>query len=334
MTYWYQGVLEAAELVRKHAPQALLITGGIYSSLMPEHVEKVIAPDCNITGEAWEPLRKFLEEKRFPSPGQNLPQFPALLPGSTHAGAGVIRLNTGCPLHCDYCASDIISPRFAAGDPDMAFSYLEELMDKAGVRHIAFYDDALLVHKERVLFPFLEKVIASGRKVSFYTPNAVHVRYIDAETAQLLFKAGFKEVRMGYESSSEIFHEQHDHKFAAKDFSRALQALSKAGFQQMQLPVYILGGLPRQEASEVKASVLEAWSAGAGVSIAEYSPVPGTPQWFEACAVSPYPLAEEPVYHNNSYFVTAWEGFTPEDLQKLKMLARLTREKPYSAALR
>ena len=325
MTYWYLGVDEVVRTARRELPGAKIVIGGIYATLMPEHAERRIAPDCIQVGDSISPLRRYLRENGFPVSDEDLPRYPETLHGFAERGSGVLRLNTGCPMHCDYCASGSIHERFRAGDPDTAVDFLERMYREKGIRHIGFYDDALLVNKEEVLLPFLEKVLRRSLKLSFHTPNAVHIRYMNRECAALMKRAGFIEVRMGYESSDEQFHLEHDRKFSSDDFSRALAALANAGFAPSQLPVYILAGLPRQDHREVLDSVALAAEAGASVSIAEYSPVPGSPMWDQVVEQCPYPLETEPLFHNNIFFSTEWEQFTREDMQLVKELARRTR---------
>ena len=333
MTYWYQGVAEAAEIVRKMVPETKILVGGIYASLMPEHAERLIGADLVVKGDSPDLIKTFLIKSGFPVPSGSIPMYPSVPEDSESGeggnfwdqGAGVIRLNTGCPLHCDYCASDLINPIFTSGEPDEAFRLIQKIYQKRGIRHFGFYDDALLVNKEKVLLPFLERVVQSGIPFSFYTPNAVHVRYIDEESAVLMKKAGFQELRMGFESASKVFHLIHDNKFSITQFHDSIQLLLRAGFTQKDLPVYILAGLPGQHADEVESSIRIAAEAGVSVSIAEYSPVPGTPMWEDAVKASSFPLTEEPIYHNNLFFPAEWSGQTRQDLQRLKILARETR---------
>ena len=63
------------------------------------------------------------------------------------------------------------------------------------------YDDAFLVDAEMHAIPVLEKIIQADMNLRFHTPNAVHIRGINAETALLLFKAGFKTLRLGLETA-------------------------------------------------------------------------------------------------------------------------------------
>jgi radical SAM superfamily enzyme YgiQ (UPF0313 family) len=327
MTYWYEGAAEAADLVRSAAPKVPIVLGGIYAALMPDHARAVTQADLVETEGSLETLKKFLHRRRLPLPPGPVPPYPdarqLLRPGQS---AGVLRLNQGCPMNCSYCASRLIDPVFKPGAPREAFAYVQDLYQLFGTSRFAFYDDALLVDKERVLVPFLKEVIRSGLDLSFCTPNAVHIRHMDGETARLMKKAGFSEVRMGFESSSATFHEAQDRKFTLEEFSRTLTVLREAGFTRSELPVYILAGLPGQQAEEVEHSIREAAAAGASVSIAEYSPVPGTLMWNEAVKTSPLPLEEQPLYHNNSYCAAEWSGQTREDVQRLKLLARRTRE--------
>ena len=325
MTYWYEGVVEAVAAVREHAPASKVVLGGVYASLMSEHALRVTGADAVVTGDGEGQMRTLLGSYGFPVPSGPVPTFPLLLQDAWKGNAGAIRLNTGCPLSCDYCASACISPTFKEGDPEQGFEFLSDLEETFGISHVAFYDDALLMRKEQVLFPFLRRVIVDRREWKFYTPNAVHVRLIDRTAADLMYRAGFGEIRMGYESSLAEFHDLHDNKFTDDEFSTAVDALYGAGFTKRQLPVYILAGLPGQRREDVEHSVISASQSGVSVSIAEYSPVPGTPAWDQVVKESPFPLEEEPLLHNNSLHITAWEGLTRDDMHALKLMARATR---------
>jgi radical SAM superfamily enzyme YgiQ (UPF0313 family) len=141
--------------------------------------------------------------------------------------------------------------------------------------------------------------------------------------------AGVAEVRMGFESSSGEFHERHGGKFAAETFRGALDALRSAGFGSGEISVYVLAGLPGQRAGEVEDSVRYVKNCGVRARIAEYSPVPGTALWEESVRLCRYPLAEEPLYHNNTFFPLEWEGFTRNNLATLKALSRNGEVPPF-----
>ncbi len=324
MTYWYLGVEEVVDSLRRRYPRVPIVVGGIYASLLPDHCMKKIGPDYVVEGEGKEELSGIFVRHNLPVPEQELGQVP-LIEKPLWRDAGVLRLNDGCPFHCTYCASHLLTPRFRSGDPMAALALLRSFL-QIGIKNIAFYDDALLVSKEASFLPFLRGVVAEDLDVRFYLPNAVHLRYIDYETADLMRRAGFQEVRIGLESSGSRFHEHYDRKVDVDTFSEQVKVLANAGFPTQLISVYVLAGLPRQEAREVEESVRFARTCGVKVAIAEYSPVPGTRLWRESVEHSRYPLEEEPIYHNNIFFPMEWEQFTREDLERLKQLARRQKQ--------
>lgn len=321
MTYWYPGVEEAVRLVREIHPHAPVVVGGVYASLLPDHCKSVVRPDYVVAGHAWDALRTILQANRLPVPTAE-PDEGILLDANVWRGAGVLTLNEGCPLRCDYCASSLLHPDFNPGSGNAVFSMLEDLMKYCRIKSFAFYDDALLYRKEQGLLPFLEKVIDSSLDVSFHVPNALHLGLLDFDTALLMKRAGFAEIRLGYESSSPVFHQRYDGKVQQGDFEETVEILLKAGFARSQIIAYILAGLPGQPVEEVENSVRQVTACGVRASLAEYSPVPGTALWEPSVRASEFPIETEPLYHNNSLLPLQWERFTMDDLQRIKDLAR------------
>jgi radical SAM superfamily enzyme YgiQ (UPF0313 family) len=191
-----------------------------------------------------------------------------------------------------------------------------------GTRHFAFYDDALLAGKEKGLEPYLEGILATGLELSFYLPNGVHARWIDDPAARLMRRAGFREVRLGYESACPEFHQTLDRKLQLRDLPAAVDCLAAAGFARRQVRAYVLAGLPEQPREQVEESIRSAAALGIRVEVAEFSPVPGSGLWQTCLRSSTLPLAEEPLTHNNSVLPLEWEGLRRAELERLKRLAR------------
>lgn len=324
MTYWYKGSVEAAEISRRLWPDVPVITGGVYASLMPEHCAAVTGSDFVNTGTAGAELDLWLRGRGLPG----ISGTSGLLPsdGTIWENSAIVNLNSGCPLRCDYCASFRLTDGFHKGNPDAAVEWVKMINKLHGTTNFAFYDDALLFRSGDVLKPFLESIIKESEKsfvnYRFYSPNAMHIRYMDAEAASLMKKAGFQEVRLGFESSSDDFHENHDRKFGIQDFYDRIKMLTDAGFERTQIIVYLLAGMPRQKADEVEQSIRFASRTGVRLSVSEFSPVPGSPLWDECVKDCRYPIEEEPLFHNNSFFPMEWEGFTRADMQRLKVLSK------------
>ena len=321
MTYWFPGVVETVRIVRKQHPRVPVVVGGVYASLLTVHCVSNAEPDHVVAGTAWEELKRILGQYNLPVPGKS-DERRVLLDPRMWRGAGVLKLNEGCPLRCDYCASSLLCPRFTPGNGKELMCELREVAEACQINSFAFYDDALMYGKERGLIPFLNDAVESGLDLSFYLPNAIHLGLLDLETASLMKRAGFKEIRLGFESSSPVFHEQHDEKVEVDDFSETIGILHEAGFSGSQVTAYILAGLPGQRVGEVEESVRFVTASGVRASIAEYSPVPGTGLWKASAAASMFPIEDEPLYQNNSIMPLQWDGFTTGDLQRVKDLSR------------
>ncbi|MBP7495377.1 MAG: radical SAM protein [Spirochaetales bacterium] len=324
MTYWYPGAEEAAFLCKELYPEVPLIVGGVYATLLPEHCHKITRADLVVSGENITPLSDFLSQMNLPTPVCPVPLRPLPL-RSIWADAGVIRLNTGCPFHCTYCASRLLCPSFIPGNPGEAITAFRELRETCGTRNFAFYDDALLFQKEKVLLPFLDEVIRDGLRekggtfsgdlpIRFYLPNGVHLEGVDRETVCLMRRAGVAEIRIGLESTSTEFHQQYDRKVNPAIFPEVIAILKEAGYKEEDISVYILAGLPGQEAEEVEESIRFVKKQHVRVRLAEYSPIPGTALWENSIRQCSYPLAEEPLFHNNSLFALEGEKFSYADL--------------------
>ncbi len=317
MTYWYQGLREAAGIVRHFYPGIPVIVGGIYAGLMPDHCKAQTGADRVCTVLNTSILDDILRSAELPGVPRG-GDMPVPIVGTGFWGdAAVMRLNEGCPYNCRYCSSGILSPVFSPGNPEEAFRQFEELY-QTGIRNFAFYDDAFLAEREKSLVPFLRRVMESSCAPSFYTPNAVHVGLLDRDTAVLMKRAGFKEIRLGFESSSRDFHEQYGRKYAAGSFNDVVAMLVSSGFRRENIGVYILAGLPGQYVQEVRDSVKAASSEKVRIYLAEFSPVPGSPLWQACVEASRLPLEEEPLFHNNTFFPMEWAGFSRKDLQGLK----------------
>jgi glycosyltransferase involved in cell wall biosynthesis len=115
MTYWYPGVRDAIAAAKEVFPETPVWLGGIYASLLPEHARETCRPDMVLPGpftkQRLEELRAFLgtsDNQPHSSPFCGLPFWE----GYDRLHFLCVRTSTGCPFHCPYCASNILTPRF------------------------------------------------------------------------------------------------------------------------------------------------------------------------------------------------------------------------------
>ena len=191
-----------------------------------------------------------------------------------------------------------------------------------GILDFAFYDDALLIGFENHLGPVLETLLRQNLALRFHTPNALHVREITMDRAHLLFQAGFKTLRLGLETTNWERQKDWGGKMDKTELHQAITSLRKAGFAHNQIEAYLLIGLPGQTLSEIEQTIREVKTLGIRPRLAEYSPLPQTPLWPEACRCSRFPLEQDPVFHNNS-LLPCLNPFSWKAVQALKDLARV-----------
>jgi radical SAM superfamily enzyme YgiQ (UPF0313 family) len=164
----------------------------------------------------------------------------------------------------------------------------------------------------------MREVIRKGIHCKFHTPNGLHIREINDEVAELLFRGGFKTIRLGLETADETTQMESGGKVSNTEFENAIENLKKAGYSGEEIGVYIMVGLPGQRAEEAEASIAFVKETGARPLLTEYSPIPHTPLFQKAKQMSPFDLENEPLSHNNSILPCQWEGFTSADYRRLK----------------
>ncbi len=305
MTYWYPGVREVVEDVRELRPSAKIVLGGVYATLCPEHAESLGA-DLVVRGPDLRPLWRLLSIE----PREGVPYRCA-----DGTGVGILKITEGCPFRCTYCSAPLMWPEFTRRATEDCLNELRALIG-SGAANVAFYDDALLYQADRALVPFLQGVLESGLRVAFHTPNALNARFVTAELARLMTRAGFAGFFLGLESSAASWQETTGGKVNPEEFAAAAGALKAAGARSVT--TYIIVGHPDSEERDVERSIRFAHRCGTRVLLSEFSPIPGTVDG-ERCR--PWADLQEPLSHNKTAF--ALRRFGADAINRLK---RLTHE--------
>jgi len=300
MTYWYLGVREVIDDVRRLQPQAKIILGGVYASLCPTHAGSLGADQVLEGGE--------LKSLGLPL-SDGLPLWE-----SVDAQVGVLKITEGCPFRCTYCSVPVVYPNFVARPLEACVDEVRHLI-RLGTRHIAFYDDALLFKADRILLPFLEAVLRQDLHVSFHTPNALNARFITPEIARLMVRAGFRTFFLGFESNVYEWQRKTGGKVYSEEFADAVRTLREA--DASSITAYIIIGHPESSEQDLEASIRFAAGHRARVMLSEFAPIPGTPDG-EACRA--YTDLDEPLNHNKTAFTSRLLGTAR--VNQLKALSR------------
>lgn len=325
MTYWYPGVFSAIRLVRETFPHSLICLGGIYATLCPEHAVQAGA-DLVFSG----PLEREGNWSRLWSAmGHDVPPIPhdaGMFSDTSYyrnPDFSIIMTSRGCPFSCQYCASSVIYPGFRHSSPDFLCAHIQKEYDQ-GVRDFSFYDDAMLVSPEKVLYHVLKYIVSNDLQLRLHAPNAMHIRYLTAKTCRLLKQAGLYTIRLGLETLD--FMNRSDSKLRLEEFNQGVASLLKAGFVKKDIVVYILAGLPGQKNEDLSRTIRQCVKMGLRPELNYYSPIPGTPMFYQAEKYSEYPL-DEPLLHNNSVWPCVKGGFSWETHKHFKKMTKTEPDK-------
>ena len=317
MTYWYKGLEEVIEDVRCTWPKAKIILGGNYITLCCDHA-RTLGADLLVKGTNLEPLWEFLT---IPP---DLRQ-PALCEFNDNLKDGVLKLTEGCPLKSSDCSVPKVYGKFKPRSLEHSLTELK-LLCRLGVENVAFYDDALLFEAEKVLIPFLSEVLKHNLRVNFHSPNALNARFITRDLAEFMLRAGFKTFYLGFESASRQWQKQTGSKVFSDELAQATRYLIDAGAEPENITAYQILGHPHIDIQELEASIRFVSSLGIHGMLADFSPIPGTPdgdycrRWVDL---------DEPLMHNKTAFPIILLGF--DESNRLKDLQRkLNRSLPDS----
>ncbi len=329
MTYWYTGVQETIETLKDIFPNIPVVLGGIYASLCRNHAIRHLSADRVATGSYGENIFKLVEEytgfsvrsrinfndmDAYPYPAFDMQRKIAYIPLLT---------SKGCPFTCAYCASHFLNPKRMVRNPKSVVEEIEYWNEKFDVKDFVFYDDAFLVDAKKHAIPILEGIIEKGIDVRFHTPNAIHIREISRESAPLMFRAGFKTLRLGLETTIFDKRTELDNKVSKEDFFQVVSILNDAGFKKNQVGAYLLVGLPEHSIHTIEKSIETVRKSGITPVLAYYSPIPHTALWSKAVKSSRYDLASDPLFTNNAIMPCQHEAFSWKIISHLKNLASM-----------
>ena len=325
MTYWYPGAHRVIEIIKEIFPNSKVWLGGIYASLLYEFAKKNSKADFVFKGRAENNILNLLKDIGFeinefpifrnidalPYPLYSIQSKHPYLPFMT---------SIGCPYRCPYCATKILSPRFFERDVEKLAEELLFYRDYYQVKHIVFYDDALLVNKKKRLLPLLNFLNKKNIKFFFHTPNGIHIREIDRETAENLFESNFKTLRLSLETGVEDLTKKLAPKLKLSDFEKAVKNLLDARFEKKQLETYILFGHPLQRAEDIIASFNFVSQFKVPLSFSYFSPIPGTEDYSYLLKKGVLKDNEDPLIQNKIAFVYLRSSLKKEEIKEIKEL--------------
>ena len=324
MTYWYYGIKKVIEILKKYYNDVPIFLGGVYATLMSEHAKRFLGVNYVIPGHGENIILKILGEYfdlKYKQPTYTLDAMP--YPDYRvydRLDYVIIITSKGCPFRCSYCASYFVSGGYFERTPEKVVKEIAFYRFKKGIKNIVIYDDAFLLNKKRAK-EVLKGIIKNKIRAYYHLPNGLHARYIDEEIANLLYKAGFLNIRLGFEILDENIQQNTGGKVNQKDLINAMNNLEKAGYNRKDIGIYVMVGLPYLPLKKVVDAILFVNDLGGRIHLSEYSPVPHTKDYEKMDKKIKNLLDKEPLYHNNIVFPYI-SGIDQSKLKEIRSLVK------------
>jgi Radical SAM superfamily len=330
MTYWIAGVKETADVLARVFPSVPCVVGGIAATLAPHPLKSRLDHAYVFSGSLFDKTSLAASGIPILSAMNNLPRDASMLPGLrflNKAFHGPALTSFGCPMTCTYCASRTLWNTYRPRPPETVADEVEYIVTRFSVRHVAFYDDALLYKPDEHLLPFLKILRERGVFAHFHVPNGMHVRWITPQILDIMIKSGFSTLRFGYESGSAENARHVAAKTTFEDLERKIPLIRSAGFSAAGIGIYVMAGLPGQTPQDVADEMDSVASLGVMAKPVFLSPVPTTPLFDYYSKLVPE-IMTDPLTHNDSYFITRLPGWDAIAVQEI-----IDRAKKHNAGL-
>lgn len=270
MSYWWESSRDLVARLRRRwgHGRPLILLGGIYPSIAPDHAAQFVAPDIVVTGEV---------------PAAN-DLWPDLSLYDTPPSYAIITPSRGCPFNCAYCAQLTIN----AGNRKVRYrphsdilAEMQYVQDTYGIKDFAFYADFLLWDHEHNFQPLLEALIADSRFYRLYAPEGLDTKFLSQSQrlVDLLKEANFQKIYLPCESIDDTFLRTLNRRHVRLEhFVRAAQMCETAGFRMRNLEVnaFVLYGMPGERIDDVVKSTLFVSEIVGSIIPMLFTPVPST----------------------------------------------------------
>lgn len=277
MSYWWESARDLVGRLRRRwgDRKPVILLGGIYPSIAPEHAARFVRPDIVVQGEVAEANDLWPDLSLYDTP----PSYAIITPAR------------GCPFNCAYCAQLTINGgqrRVRYRPVSDILAEMHDAQDRYGIKDFAFYADFLLWDHEHNFQPLLEALVAETkapwsqrRFYRLYAPEGFDTRFLSQSQRliDLLKAANFQKIYLPCESISDAYLAQLNRRHVnLRNFVNAVRMCEQAGFdlRHMEVNSFVLYGLPGERIDDVVRSIMFVSEIVGSIIPMLFSPVPST----------------------------------------------------------
>ena len=319
MTYWLPGLIETVRFVKGYFPLIPMVIGGISAKLIPGNISAALPGAHIFQGSLFE--QSSMNASGIPTLSGLCSKNwePSLIDAYkcfSFAFHGPVLSSLGCPGRCSYCASAVLQERFVIRKADTIADEIEYLRGRFNVGHFAFVDDALLHSPEQNFILLMKTLLRRRLNFRFHTPNGLQVTQLSPEICALMKETGFRTLRFGYESSDFRYLRDTKAKASRNDLALKIKLVKEYGFSGGDVGVYVMAGFPGQSPDDVTREIEFVASLAVSIKPVFLSPVPQT-KLFEHYRTDFPELAIDPLWHNDTFFISRLPGWNATAVQQV-----------------
>ena len=218
----------------------------------------------------------------IPKPAWDLTPIDSYLDNGLHYGVGKGRTmpivaTRGCPFQCTFCSSpNMWTTRWSPRDSTDVVDEMQSYMDKYGVENFDFYDLTAIVKKSWIK-AFCQELIDRDLNITWQLPAGTRSEAIDNEVADLLARAGHRNIVYAPESGSPRILELIKKRIKVPRMLESMRASVRSG---MSVKLNMITGFPDETLFDLWLTLVFlvkcAWIGVDDVTFAVFSPYPGS----------------------------------------------------------
>jgi radical SAM superfamily enzyme YgiQ (UPF0313 family) len=297
-------VRRAAGMIRRVAPSARFVLGGVHATVCHEELVREGTFDIAVRGEGeravvalaqgvplqeignltWRDERGTVvvnpdEEGFVDLESLPFPAYHKLPMDRYHSALGAARrfpsigmiTSRGCPGSCTFCFSAMFGKKIRFVSAGRMIEHVRLLRDRYGIREVSFYDDTFTASRQRVR-DFCEGLLREGIDLSWSC--FARIDTVSADLLKLMRRAGCHQVMYGFEAADDAVLASVNKRVTTESYERVVAWTNEAGINVRG--AFMLGN--RGESEETMQRTIDL-SIRLGITFAIFNittPYPGT----------------------------------------------------------